>query len=275
MTIYVDVLLILNIYVNFLLIKTTAKFTHCKIGFMRCMIASVYGSLYSLLILLPDLNKLLNIAIKIIAAVTIIIISFGIHNASRLFINILCFLTSNFIFAGVIYGVYIWFNPSFIHFNNTFFYVDFSIIILIAVTAALYLSLCIARYFLDKNSAVASAYQIYIKYKGKVTALNGLADTGNSLVDFFSGKPVIICSRESLNSVITFSLNYSETEKLPKGFRLIPYSTIGNNGMMPIFTPDEILIINRDTNSKKQVDALIGIQSDGTNAIFNPRLLKL
>jgi len=274
MIIYVDILLILNIYVNIILLKTTGKITHSKLTAGRCIVSSIYGSLYSLLILLPDMNGVLSFMLKIFAAVTIVAFAFGWYNKPRLLINIFCFLLSNVIFGGVIYGVYSWFKPSFMHFNNTYFYVDFSLVILIVVTTVLYAVLSVTRYFLDKYSSETAAYQIYIKYNGKLTALNGLADTGNSLVDFFSGKPVIICSHDSLRTFATLGNNLAETEMLPKGFRFIPYSTIGNTGLLPVFCPDEVLIVNQNTKFRKRVDVLIGIQGDEPNAIFNPRLLK-
>ena len=145
---------------------------------------------------------------------------------------------------------------------------------MIIVTAVLYFSLCIARFFIDKSSTLGLKYKIYVKYKGRMTSIDGLADTGNSLVDFFSGKPVIICSIESLSSILNVN-SINESAKLPKGFRLIPYSTIGNSGMIPVFTPDEVIIVNEDTAFKKGVDVLIGIKSSESEAIFNPKLLKV
>ena len=68
-TVYADVLIILNIYVNFFLLRTTARVTHSPLRTFRCIAASVYGSLFSLTILLPSLGTPLNIAIKVAAAV--------------------------------------------------------------------------------------------------------------------------------------------------------------------------------------------------------------
>lgn len=275
-TIYADVLIVLNIYVNFILILTVAKITHSKLKKIRAIIASVYGSLYSLMILLPEIPNVLNIAIKFFAASTIIVIAFGMYNKMRTVINIICFFMANFIFGGVIFAVYIWLKPSFIHFNNTYFYIDFSLLLLIFVTAFLYTALSIFQFFLDRTTAVSSSYRIIVKYRGRTAVLNALADTGNSLVDFFSGKPVIICSYEKLSENINLpDIKRPEDYLKVKGFRLIPYSTIGNSGMIPVFTPDEVLIINEDNEYRKKADALIGIKSTENKAIFNPQILKL
>ena len=46
-SIYLDVLIVLNIYVNYFLLRATAKFTHTPLKTIRCIISSVIGSLFS------------------------------------------------------------------------------------------------------------------------------------------------------------------------------------------------------------------------------------
>ena len=101
-TIYIDVLIILNIYINFFLLRTTAKLTHSPLKISRCIVASAYGSIFSLIILFPAVGIPLSLAFKLIAAVTIVIAAFGTGGKIRLLINIIVFFSVNFIFAGVI-----------------------------------------------------------------------------------------------------------------------------------------------------------------------------
>ena len=273
-TIYADVLIVLNIYVNFILVLATSRITRSKVSNKRGIISAVYGSLYSLMILLPELNIFLNMLIKIFAGATIVFMAFGFGNLKRLFVNTVCFFTVNFIFGGVIFAVYIWLKPSFMHFNNTYFYVDFSLLLLIFVTAFLYTALNIFRYFFDRNMLLSDDYKVSVKYKGNTVILEGFADTGNTLADFFSGKPVIICSREELSEIVNIPDNPEECLKI-KGFRLIPYSTVSGAGMIPVFSPDEIIITSKNTGCCKKADAMIGIRDIDKKAIFNPNLLKL
>ncbi len=274
-TIYVDVLIILNIYVNYLLLKTTAKITRTASGFSRIITASVYGSLYSLIILAPNLSTGMNIIIKSIAAITIVIVAFGIISIKRVITNSVTFFAVNFIFAGGIYGVYSWFSPEFMHYNNSFFYIDFSLIILLVTTAVLYYVVSLIRIIYDRIPDFSDRYSIVIRYNGKSAILNGLADTGNSLVDFFSGSPVIVCGVEGVCDLVGDCVKYKHTDNLPKGFRLIPCSTIVKDHIIPIFRPDEIIICDIENGRRKNVDAVIGIASDCNKAIFNPKLIKI
>ncbi|MCM1133471.1 MAG: sigma-E processing peptidase SpoIIGA [Ruminococcus flavefaciens] len=261
-TIYIDVLIVLNIYVNYFLLRTTAKITGSPLGTLRCIFASFYGSLFSLLILAPELPFAVTLIIKLIAAVTVVITAFGIHGKSRLIKNTVSFFSANFIFAGAIYAVYSWLKPQFMHFSNSYFYIDFSLLLLVVSTAVLYLLVCIWRRFSDNSPESADCYKIIVRYREKIFTADGLADTGNALTDFFSGKPVIICGKNDFDSLNRIN------------FRLIPYSTISESSVIPVFSPDETVIVNTLTGEKKPVDAVIGLGENNGRAIFNPKILK-
>lgn len=267
-TIYIDVLIVLNIYVNFFLLSSAAWITHSPLKKKRCTAASAYGSLFSLLILAPRLNAAVNIIIKLFAALTVVLLAFGFHGRRRFLINSAAFFSANFILAGTVYAVYSWLAPELMHFNNSYFYIDFSLVILVATTSLMYFVLWIVRLLLDKAPEGTDRYRIIIRFGNKVIALDGLADTGNAMVDFFTGAPVIICSGDKFG----FS-NYS-LENLPKGFRLLPCSTVSENGLLPIFRPDEVIIVSTLNGEKKPVDAMIGLGQKSDIAIFNPKLLK-
>lgn len=125
------------------------------------------------------------------------------------------------------------------------FYIDFSLIILVASTAALYIIVCLLKRFSVKNSSVSDSYHVVIRHKDKLVDLCGLADTGNALTDFFTGTPVIVCDKEN------FISGAIDEAKLPKGFRFLPCNTVSGDGVIPIFRPDEVIIVN-DTNGEKK-----------------------
>lgn len=261
MTVYVDILIILNIYVNYFLLRITSKLTRSPLKTLRCVFASTYGSLFSLLIFAPELPYAVSVAVKLAAAVTIVIAAFGIHGKSRFFKNSAAFFGTNFILAGGVYAAYSIFKPSFMHFSNSYFYIDFSMLLLIITTALLYLTVSILRRLSD-NSAEGD-FSVIIRIRGKICRIDGLADTGNAFTDVFSGKPVIICSDENIG-------------ELPAGvrFRVLPVTTVSGSGLMRIFTPDEVLIINETSGERKPADAVIGLGETGGKAVFNPNILK-
>ncbi|MGN0614488.1 MAG: sigma-E processing peptidase SpoIIGA [Porcipelethomonas sp.] len=272
-TIYLDVLIVLNIYVNFFLLKGTARFTHTPLKTSRCIISSVIGSLFSLAILLPSGSFLLSLIIKLAAAAVITAITFGIKDRRKFLRLLLYFYIINFIFAGVVMLLYITFKPSFMAFNNSYFYVDFSLISLVIFTAVAYFAVTAVRYFMDRGADSCHKYSVLIRYSEHTVKLDAIADTGNSLTDGFTGRPVIVCPGSSLGFDCEFSPDNAGEIYSRFGLRMIPYSTIGNTGMIPVFSPDELLITDEETGKRYTSDALVGIVSRETSAIFNPKLL--
>lgn len=267
-TIYIDVLIVLNIYVNFFLIRATSAFTHIPLKTIRCVVSSVIGSFFSLTILLPLNNLFINMIIKILAAGIITAVAFGFENKRDFLRLLIYFFIINFVFAGVVGFLYNVFSPSFMTFKNTYFYIDFSLISLVIFTAAAYVVVILVRRLMDKGTDSMKKYSITIVYKERIIKTKAIADTGNSLTDVFTGKPVIICPQSILE--IEGDVNSHINNN---GFRVIPYSTIGNTGLIPIFSPDEITVNDEETRKKIKVDALVGVISKDTPAIFNPKLI--
>ncbi|MDE5582641.1 MAG: sigma-E processing peptidase SpoIIGA [Ruminococcus sp.] len=265
-TIYIDVLIILNIYVNYFLLRMTSAITHSPLRTVRCIFSAIYGSLFSLLILFPQLNAFVNLLIRIFVAVTIVTIAFGFQGKKRLFLNTSAFFSANFILAGTVYGVYTWLKPDFVRFNNSYFYIDFSLLLLVITTAVMYAIVRIIGNFSDRTPEGTDCYSVSVKYGGKTVTLDGLADTGNSLTDFFSGCPVIVCGKKFFGDI--------HGKTLPKGFRLLPCSTVSSDGLIPVFRPDEVVIFNRLNGERKPVNVLIGLGGNSEKAIFNPKILK-
>jgi len=268
-TIYIDVLIILNIYVNFFLLRITAGVTHSPLKNVRCAAASAYGSLFSLTILLPALGTMVTLAVKLAAAVSIVTLAFGIRGGKRLMINTAAFFGANFVLAGTVYGVYSLLEPQFMHFNNGCFYIDFSLLILIITTAVLYAAVRLIRNAVDR--VPAGDWTVTIRRGERIVRLDGLADTGNGLVDYFTGTPVMICPEESFAELTGSPI---DTDRLPRGVRLLPCSAVTGSILIPVFRPDEVVISSKSSRSKT-VDAVIGFGECGGKAVFNPKLLKI
>ena len=267
-TIYIDVLIILNIYVNYFLLRMTAGITRSPLRNLRCIAASALGSLFSLSILLPPVGSFFTGALRIVSAAVIVAAAFGYVSPRRMLLNTAAFFVSNFVLAGCIYAVYSWFGADFMHFNNGCFCIDFSLIVLIVTTAALYAAVYLARLIFGSSAADSGCYSVIVRYRERIVNMEGIADTGNTLVDVFTGSPVIVCDRSRFEDFL------SAGGKLPRGFRYLPCRTVSADGVIPVFRPDEVLILNRLSGERKPVDALVGLGECSGSAVFDPRLLK-
>ncbi len=279
--IYLDVLVVINIYVNYFLLKSTARITHTALSQRRCILASVIGTVTALTILLPQLSVLILGAIKLVGALFIIKIAFKKITIKRLFKLTAVFFTMSFIFAGVMILITQLTKVSSIIVNNYTVYFNISLLTLAVSTIIAYTAVCIVTYIFDKNCNLNHSYKVKVRLFGKDYIMDAVCDTGNSLMDSFTGKPIIICNSIDIANLADLradktydSEEYLEHFKNFKGLRLLPYSTIGNQGIIPAFMADNIVIIN-EKNQAKPVDAYVGLclNNSSYKAIFNPRLL--
>ena len=267
-TIYLDVLLVFNLYVNYILLCMTARLTHSRLRSSRCLAVSALGSVSTLMILLPPMPIFFSVLCKLLTAVLLCMAAFGWHDRKRLFFCSICLFGSSFALAGMMFALYIVCSVRVVQ-SNSCWYLDVSLLHLILFTIAAYILLHTVQYLHDRTHAADGGYRVCIRYRCCTVQLQGLADTGNSLVDFFSGKPVIICDGTKFSDIAP-----SPSAPPPKGFRLLPCETVSGNGLIPVFQPDEVVIYTERSGRYHKVDALVGIGERGNErAIFNPKLL--
>jgi stage II sporulation protein GA (sporulation sigma-E factor processing peptidase) len=259
--------------VNFLLLKACGAFLHRKIKAVRCVLGALTGGVSSLVILLPELPVPLSAALKLALGLVLVLIAFGYGGFWRLLKNALVFLVINVVFAGFMLVLSLFFSPLGMIYNNGAVYFDISFLTLIFSTAAAYFLIRILRYLLDVKFNTDKVYTVTFTIGGASRVLQAFADSGNTLTDFFTGKPVIICDKTMCEGLFPELDAFSGEYEVIKGIRFLPFSTINGNGFLPVFKPDSVKI------GDKNVNALIGISKDGiknkngTNAIFNPKLL--
>lgn len=274
MYIYVDILIITNIYANFFLLKTTARLIHAPLRNGKCIIGAMVGSLFSLIILLPPINSALLLLIRILSAALMISVAFGGGKSPRELLNIgVVFFFVCFIFAGIEYGLAVLSGGKNMLWHNSTLYVNISLLTLVISTIVSYATICLFRYCIDGKNSSDVIYDLIITKDGKTVSVKAVGDTCNNLTDAFTGKPVIVCGRSSLACIIDENC-FNEDMPNGKGWRLIPFSTIDSEGMLPIFKPSGILIKNTETSLVKSIDVYIGVVSkEMEHAVFNPKIL--
>ena len=85
--------------------------------------------------------------------------------------------------------------------------------------------------------------RVVIKRNGKTANLYGMIDTGNHLNDSLTGRPVIVCSFNSVKALFgewEEEFFKGKIEKIGENMRIIPCRTASGEGILPAFLPDEI-----------------------------------
>lgn len=251
--VYIDVLLLLNLIINFILLFLTSLILKIDYKRYRMFIGAFLGSLYSLIILLPELNWIFSFLTKMIVCFIIIFICFGFVKAKRFFKISAMFLFMTFVFAGSMVGLWILFKPNGFLYNNTSLYFNFNPLVLIITTVACFLIIRIIVFILNKRNVFLSSYSFKLNVNEFVFSGKAMMDTGNSLRESFTNYPVVICTYDFLKecfpkeAINFFSGNIDEvvdskSATWDKKNRLVMYNTIKGRGILPSFMPDKLLL---------------------------------
>lgn len=266
--IYIDVLIGVNIFINYFLLISTSMFTSQKPKCIRTIIGAVVGGFQSLIILV-NINPIILFLIKLVFLGLIIIITYKIKSVIQYIKTVLIFLGVNFVFAGVITAIWYLVTPSGMLLKNGIVYFDISPLFLLITTVIAYFILRLIELIINKSVNKRCLYQMKIENNNKVVELTALYDTGNSIVDSISGYPVTVCEFDAISSLLSYeeAVNISEfmckgnslNSNLTtiKGFRLVPYSVVNSSGLLVCFAPDKIYVKQND--EYKEISCEIGL----------------
>ena len=273
MIIYIDVLIAINVYINYFLIRGASLLLRREVGLKRRLIASFVGALMALVIFLPALPFWLSALLKVLSSIFMVWITFGKAKPPDMIINTLCFLLTSFVYSGLMLVLWTFCAPYGMFYRNGTAYFDIPVIAVAIFTALAYFIIRFIHYVINRRKLSVTFREITILSKGIEVKLEGIADTGNSLCDPFTGKPAIICSIDSISSIIPDNITTYLNGKLAdlEALRLVPYSTILGDSLIPVFKADKIVI------GDKTVDAVVGVCTKpmGTQCLFNPDLISL
>ena len=101
MTVYLDIVFLENVIINFIILYTTGIISKSKIKYWKILIGSLVGAIYSIIYYISNLKIYSNVIIKIILSIVIIYIVFNSRNPKTLLKQVLLFYLVSFIFGGV------------------------------------------------------------------------------------------------------------------------------------------------------------------------------
>lgn len=281
--IYLDVLIIINIYVSYFLFLGSARLMSLNMRKLRLFLGSMTGGIFSLIILF-DLSGFELVAIKLLMGVTLILIVFATKSVIHTLKCGLYFFLVNFIFAGFMFALWTFIAPANMAYKNGVVYFDITALTLVISTILAYLAITLFSMILNKRSAATDMVSVTISLGGRETVINAFADTGNKLCDIFSGLPVIVVEYDFIADIFpekikgyfknptAFSFDGLDESAYISKLKLIPVSVVSKETVLPAFRPDYVVI-----NSVKKTAVIavseLPISNGSFNAILNTALL--
>ncbi|MEG0894791.1 MAG: sigma-E processing peptidase SpoIIGA [Oscillospiraceae bacterium] len=260
--IYIDILFIINLYIGYFLIVATKRILNINISIIRVILGSILSGVFSLIILV-DMPIFIWIIVKIAMLLLLYLVVF-FQKGKKPFKTIFGFLFVNFAFAGLMFFLYYIISPPNMQMKNGVLYFDINVVILFTYTVIAYLIIVAFDFIFKRKASTSQLHTLTIEYNGKSTAISALYDSGNKLIDIFTGLPVVVCNLNKLNGILSQSMytcfeNDCQSTNFSEKIRVIPISSVGGNKLLMAFKPDRILVDNFTTN------AIIAVSKDSFN----------
>lgn len=244
--VYIDVLFIVNLFVNYFLLLATNLLLKAGAGKGRILFGALVGALYSLFIFYPQLNVLLSVVSKLIFSLSLVLITFKARTVKLILKSMAVFFAVNFAFAGAMFGVWLVLAPRGMVINNGIVYFDISLFSLGLFTIAAYLVVAVVHRILKNRAPEESMTVLTVCIDGKCVQVDALVDTGNSLCDTFSGLGVVVVEYGAVKNLLPPSVRElfesvyhgGVSDSADTRFRLIPFSAVGGPGLLPALKPD-------------------------------------
>lgn len=275
MTIYIDIIIVENLVMNYIILYATGLISKSKISHLRIFLASAIGAIYAITEYISKLSIYSNILVKIILSIVIVFVAFNPQNVKKMCKQLILFYLTTFTFGGVAtYLIYV-LKPQNIIIKNGM-YVGTYVLKVIFIGAILGTIILIIAFKFAKNKITKKDMicKVKIKLNGKEITLDTMVDTGNMLKEPLTGNPVVVVEKTSLYDLMpkeilnnTESILGGDFEKIPEDIKneyisrlkIIPFSSLGKqNGMLLGIKPENLKVINEQTEEEKD-NAIIGI----------------
>ena len=256
MKIYLDLILILNFFLDFILLISTGLILKRKINIKLITIGAFIGSL-TIIILFFNINSIELFILKLLLSIIMIIISYPKLNMKYILYNLLIFYIVSIFLGGFLYMLNI--MISYKHIGLIFLSNGLSInFIIITFISPLILFLYIKEQKLIKNK-YNNYYPVNIYIQNQEIKLIGYIDSGNNLT--FKNNPVILVDKRK----VIF---------LQEGYRVIPYKVVNNVMMLKIYKCDKVIINNKIFKNIYLGICEDKINIDGIDVLLNNKLLE-
>lgn len=275
MTIYLDVILLENLCMNYIILFATGLINRVKIKAWKLFVASLIGGVYSILSFAPVLEIYTNFLFKVILSIVMVYISFHPQNVKQLFKELIIFYLVSFAFGGCAFALLYFIKPQDILARNGVLTGTYPIKIALLGGIVGFVIVNIAfKVVKGKLSKKDMFCNVSIFINGKEKQIKAFIDTGNLLKDPISGIPVIVVEVSELEEMIPKEIVENLNEilqgkdtkvltEIPEDyklkFRIIPFSSLGKqNGLLLGFIADKVMINLEETKSELS-NIIIGI----------------
>ena len=274
MTVYLDIVLIENILMNYIILFATGFIQKNEMSQIRLIISSIFGGIYAIVSYLNIIPIYSNFFMKILLSIIMVYIAFNPQNYKKMLKTILLFYLTSFVMGGCALALLYIINPQNINFENGVLIGTYPLKVTIIAGIIGFIVIQIAFRINKRQVKKKDMYcKLDVVINKKIAKIKAYVDTGNMLKEPITNIPVIIVEKEKIKNLINIDLDKiigGDSQNINKiKFRIIPFNSIGKqNGMLIGIKPDFVKVMFED-NEKYIEDVIIGIYDKKINKEYS------
>lgn len=298
MTIYLDIIWLLNFCIDVMLVWMTALALKRPLIKWRIILAGFIASTIVLFLFTPLAFLFYQPWMKILFSMLIVLVAFGFKRLSYFIQNVCMFYFVTFMTGGGLFALHYFWQSEVEILNGvmfskvTGFGSSFSwILVVVGFPLLWYFSKQQFHSMEARKINYENIVEVEVVLDDKKIVVKGLIDSGNQLKDPITRAPVMILEGaalqkvypdldiKQLTSIDCLGDEGSKQHPLLHRMRIIPYKVVGNNqDFLFAFKPDEVKIVEGE-NEHITKKVLVGIQhmtlsTDGDyQSIIHPKML--
>ena len=256
--IYVDTLFLLNAAVDYLLLLASARLAGEPLARLRFLLGAALGGLYAVAIFLPGLSFLARPPCRLAAAVLMVLAAFW--KSQRLLRQVVIFLALSCAFGGGVLAIGLLGGRG-LTLSNGVLYSGMDLKIVLLSAAGCYGALTLLFQRTGRHTAAAGELRpVRLTLGERQVSLTALVDTGNTLTDPATGRPVLVAEADCVEELLPPGIRPSPADlRDPAGalerledpwrrrFRLLPYRSVGvDRGLLLAVRVDQVQVGEED-----------------------------
>lgn len=248
--VYIDMLFLLNWIANYLLLLAGGRMAGAVLRRGRIALAGAAGALYAAALFLPKTQWLAEWPCKLAAGVAMALIAFG--SGRQFFRAAAMFFGASFALAGLVLAAELLIKTP-LTMKNGVFYSQFDLRLLLLLFVMCYFLLSLIFRRIGAHS-VRELVRAEVSLRQKTVSLTLLVDTGNTLTDPATNRPVLIAAYDAVSHMLPCEIDPAKpvesmtqlNEAGMKG-RLLTFCTVGTEcGLLLAVRTDAVRLNGRE-----------------------------
>ena len=244
MPVYIEDVIIDNLVINFAILFVCKKVLKIETRNVFLVLGSVLGTLATLVFCFFRIDGILLLLFKLFVSVLMVLVSFNYKNLKDYLLKYFSFIFTTALMGGVCFFISFTFGKTVVV-NGTVSYelgLPMGIVIFLIMIVA-YVVVHFIKSVKAKNKVSEFIYDAKIKNGAREIKLKAFLDTGNTLTDNQTGKPVFILTYKNFLKLFDISLEKVLEGKISEKLENAHYlsvGSVGKNSKLLVFSVEEV-----------------------------------